>query len=218
MNEMMSELWWEFGSIALAHGLAVASPGPDFALVLRQSLVHGRREALATAWGIGCGILVHVSYSLLGIALILRESPALFTVIKYVGAFYLAWLGWQALRVRRTEGAGPVAKKSIQSADSYRTGHNPWLRGFLTNLLNPKATLFFLALFTVLIGEDTPRWMQVGYGLWMAATTVIWFTLVGMVFTRPGVRAAFLRMGVWIDRLLGIVFLGFALSLLWADL
>ncbi|MCC5023543.1 MAG: LysE family translocator [Candidatus Synoicihabitans palmerolidicus] len=86
----------------MAHGLAVVSPGPDFALVLRQSLQHGRRVTVITALGIGCGILVHVSYVLLGITVVFREWPMLFAVVRYVGAGYLGWLGWQALRSRGT--------------------------------------------------------------------------------------------------------------------
>ena len=93
----MPDLWFEFGQIVLAHALAVASPGPDFALVLRQSLVHGRKTAIATSFGIGAGILVHVTYSLLGVGLLLKSSPLAFTFLKFVGAAYLGWLGIQAL-------------------------------------------------------------------------------------------------------------------------
>ena len=76
----------EFGSVALAHALAVASPGPDFTLVLRQSLLHGRATAVASAVGIGTGILVHVSYSLLGVGALVRHQPAIFTALKIAGA------------------------------------------------------------------------------------------------------------------------------------
>src|SRR5690606_2691298 len=69
-----ADLWLQFGQIVIAHGLAVASPGPDFALVLRQSLARGRTVALWTSVGIGSGILVHVSYSLLGLGLLLAAS------------------------------------------------------------------------------------------------------------------------------------------------
>ncbi|HRJ48013.1 MAG TPA: LysE family transporter, partial [Opitutaceae bacterium] len=93
-----------------------------------------------------------------------------------------------------------------------------FVTGFLTNALNPKATLFFLALFPVAVSPATPKLVQAGYGLWMILTTMGWFSLVSLLFTRPEVRNKFLRHGHWIDRALGVIFLGFAASLLFANL
>jgi RhtB (resistance to homoserine/threonine) family protein len=203
----------EFLAIALAHALAVMSPGPDFALVLRQSLVLGRGPAVWAAVGIGSGILMHVGYSLLGVGLLVRTSDTLFLALKLGGAGYLAWLGYLSLRSRpreamaTTSGRPPVVKTMTVGA--------AWRRGFLTNLLNPKATLFFIALFSLGINPATPRWVQAGYGLWMALATAAWFTLVAVVFARERVRSAFVRGGHWIDRAMGVVFLGFAASLWW---
>ena len=89
----MHGYWAQFAKIAVAHMLAVASPGPDFAMVVRQSLAHGRRAAVWTSIGIGSAILVHVSYALLGIGILLRTYPLAFEVMEFVGAGYLAWIG-----------------------------------------------------------------------------------------------------------------------------
>lgn len=210
----MSNYWPEFLSVALAHLLAVASPGPDFAIVLRQSLDHGRRTAIWTSVGIGSAILLHVTYSLLGLGLLIRTSEVWFNTVKYAGAAYVAWLGIQALRTA-------PRKKTDNTAGSSRplpSERAAFLTGFFTNALNPKATLFFLSLFVVLVSPDTPRWIQAGYGVWMSATTMGWFCLVSVLFARPGVRNPFLRHGHWIDRALGVVFLGFAASLLFSAL
>ncbi len=210
----MSTYWTEFLTIAVAHLLAVASPGPDFAIVLRQSLSHGRRTAIWTSIGIGCGISLHVGYSILGISLLLKGSAVAFMVLQCAGAAYLAWLGVQALRSRprpAETGADPGRLREVGDRAAFATG-------FLTNALNPKATLFFLALFPVAVSADTPKLVQAGYGLWIILTTMGWFTLVSLLFTRPAVRDRFLRHGHWIDRLLGVVFLGFAVSLLFANL
>src|SRR5882762_9545951 len=94
----MSPYLYEFSKIAVAHLLAVMSPGPDFAMVLRQSLAHGRRTAVWTSIGIGCAISLHVTYSLLGIGLLLRSSALAFNLLKYAGAIYLVWMGLKALR------------------------------------------------------------------------------------------------------------------------
>ncbi len=205
----MHDYWIEFSQVALAHLLAVASPGPDFAIVLKQSLTHGRRTAIWTSLGIGVAILLHVTYSLLGLGLLIRSSPLWFTFVKYAGAAYIAWLGVQALRTKPFEptaanrGGAPLLPKP----------HGAFATGFLTNALNPKATLFFISLFVLVVSPTTPKLIQAGYGLWMSLATMAWFTFVSVVFTREDVRGKFLRHGHWIDRALGVVFLAFALSL-----
>ncbi|HAU16853.1 MAG TPA: lysine transporter LysE, partial [Marinobacter adhaerens] len=88
----MQSYWPEFLTVAFVHLLAVASPGPDFAVMLRQALCQTRRNALLSAIGIGGGILVHVCYSLLGIGLLIQQSIMLFNVLKVLGALYLAWI------------------------------------------------------------------------------------------------------------------------------
>lgn len=209
---------WEFLTVAGAHLLAVASPGPDFAIVLKQSLRHGRRAATWTSIGIACGILLHVAYSLLGIGLLIKNSPLTFAVLKFAGAAYLAWVGVKALSARARENpVQPVASATVNVA----TGTGPtrraaWSTGFLTNALNPKATLFFVALFSVVISPQTPRVVQAIYGGWMAVATGLWFTAVAFFFTRERVQRAFLSHGHWIDRGMGVILIAFAVRLAFA--
>jgi len=203
----------EFLTIVVAHGLAVASPGPDFAIVLRQSLRHGRRAALWTSVGIGCGLSVHIAYSLLGLGLFLKKSSLALATVKWLGAAYLAWIGWQALRAKPRE--GDIELKGAEPAPSDGAA---WRTGFLVNVLNPKAALFFISLFPLAVSPATPRLVQAGYGVWMTVSTMAWFGFVSVVFTQERVRRAFLRHGHWIDRTLGVVFLAFAGSLVFAEL
>jgi RhtB (resistance to homoserine/threonine) family protein len=205
----MHDYWLEFSKVALAHLLAVASPGPDFAIVLKQSLTHGRRTALWTSLGVGVAILLHVTYSLLGLGLLIRGSALWFNVVKYAGAAYIAWLGMQALRAKPLD---PVALID-RGGQPMPKPHGAFATGFLTNALNPKVTLFFLSLFILIVSPATPKWIQGLYGLWLSLATIGWFCLVSVVFTREGVRSRFLLYGHWIDRVLGVVFLIFALSL-----
>jgi RhtB (resistance to homoserine/threonine) family protein len=200
--------WSEFLMVAGAHLLAVASPGPDFAIVVRQSITRGRRAAIATSLGIGTGILVHVGYSLLGIGVVVAKSELWFNVLKYVGAAYLAWLGIQSLRASSVT----LPAKSEAAEDAGRA-RGAFMTGFLVNVLNPKAALFFIALFVTVISPSTPRTMQAAYGLWMVCATAAWFTLVSCVFTRPGVREKFLRLGHWFDRVMGVLLLALAARL-----
>ncbi len=199
----------EFMTVALVHLLAVASPGPDFAVVVRESVTQGRRVGSWTALGVGCGIFVHVAYSLLGIGLIVSQSIVLFNLFKWLAAAYLVYLGWRALRAR------PMNLEAIDGANApvARSAWRAFVIGFVTNGLNPKATLFFLSLFTVVISPDTPLLVQAGYGFYLAGATALWFLLVAWLFSRGRVRAGFARMGHWFDRLTGAVLIGLGVRL-----
>ena len=223
----MSSYWSEFLTIVVAHALAVASPGPDFALVLRQSLAHGRRTAVWSSIGIGCGISVHIVYCLLGLGYFLKDSAVALATVKYLGAAYLAYVGVQALqaKVRQSDidvgrGLSPTPMETVghKARPTNQTIRAAWTTGFLVNVLNPKAALFFIALFPLAVSVHTPKLIQAGYGLWMTLATMAWFSFVSVVFTREEVRRNFLAHGHWIDRALGVVFLGFALSLAVATL
>jgi RhtB (resistance to homoserine/threonine) family protein len=214
----VTPLLHEFMTVVVLHALAVVSPGPDFAMVLRQSLRHGRATAVWCSVGIGCGLAVHIAVSLLGLGILLKSSTVALATVKWLGVAYLAWIGFQALRAqpREPDGDGAPASSTADRTEPGRYG--AWSTGFLVNVLNPKAALFFLSLFPLAVNAATPKWVQAGYGLWMIATTMAWFAFVAVVFTRPSVRRAFLRHGHWIDRTLGVVFVGFAASLAWGTL
>jgi RhtB (resistance to homoserine/threonine) family protein len=197
----VSAYWAEFATVAVVHLLAVASPGPDFAIMLRQGLCQSRHNALLTAMGIGLGIMVHVSYSLLGIGLLIQQSLTLFTILKVIGALYLTWIAIQCLKSK----AGGIHVET--RGEKRQTGPAAFRLGFLTNTLNPKATLFFVSLFSVIISPGTPVAVQAGYGLYMALATGLWFAGVALFFTQPRVRRVFDRFGHWLDRLMGGVLL-----------
>ncbi|MGC8120623.1 LysE family transporter [Marinobacter sp. VGCF2001] len=207
---IVQNYWLEFLTVALVHLLAVASPGPDFAVVLRQALTQARRNALLTAAGIGIGILLHVGYSLLGIGLIIQQSVMLFTVLKVIGAVYLLYIAWHCLQSK------PGGVHVQTNGGRTQTGWAAFRLGFLTNALNPKATLFFVSLFSVIINPGTPVLLQAGYGLYMAVATGVWFTLVALFFTHPRVRRGFNRFGHWLDRAMGGILLLLAGQLLFS--
>ncbi|KTF11153.1 MULTISPECIES: LysE family translocator [Pseudoalteromonas] len=199
----------EFLLIAIAHFFAVASPGPDFAVVLKQSVQQGRRNALWTSAGVGVAILLHVGYCVLGVALILTQSPNLFIALKYLAGAYLAYLGVQALRA-----AKPPENTSDAIENKTVLEESVWLafrRGFLTNALNPKATLFFMSLFTLVISVTTPTSVQIAYGVYMALATWVWFSMLSLVLSKPGVRGFFQKSGYWFDRGIGVILIALAI-------
>ena len=200
----------EFLTVALIHLLAVASPGPDFAVVVRESVTHGRRAGTWTALGVGSAIFLHVGYSLLGIGLIVSQSIVLFNALKWAAAAYLLYIGFKALRAQP---AKPVAEGELHREAGERTPRGAFTAGFVTNGLNPKATLFFLSLFTVVINPHTPLAIQAGYGVYLAVATALWFCLVAMLFSQQRVRAGFARMGHWFDRTMGAVLIAIGVKL-----
>lgn len=197
----------EFLLVALVHLLAVMSPGPDFAIVIRNSVSLGRQTGLLTAAGIGTGILIHVGYSLLGIGFIVSQSVWLFNLMKWLAAAYLLYLGARALRSQ------PQTPATEGTSVDRLSRRRAFVQGFITNGLNPKATLFFLSLFTVVISHQTPLAVQAGYGLYLAVATGVWFCLVAVLFSHPRVRRAFSRLGHWFDRAMGLVLVGLGLRL-----
>lgn len=173
-------------------------PGPDFAVVLRNALTGGRLAGIMTALGIALALGVHVTYALAGIGLIVSQSIILFNTLKLIGAAYLVFLGITMYR---------SASKDL-ATDAKKAGMPPFraLRwGFLTNVTNPKATMFALSVFLQVTSPQTPLWTQIGYGVIMAGGVFLWFVLVTFFFTLPAVRLRFLKAKLWIERSFGIV-------------
>lgn len=203
--------WPEFLLIATVHLVAVASPGPDFAIVLRYAVRFGRRQALLASAGIGLAILLHVSWSLLGIAVLIQTTEWLFSALSLAGAAYLLYIGTQALQSKAPSHPEQAIGGSAQ--DPVPSGGKAFAAGFITNGLNPKATLFFLSLFAVIISPQTPLSYKVIYGVYMALATACWFSLLSVVLTQTKVRGFLLLKGFWFDRLMGALLMVLAFHL-----
>jgi RhtB (resistance to homoserine/threonine) family protein len=200
----------EFIALATVHLLAVVAPGPDFAVTVSQSVRHGRRIGLLTALGIGFGISLHVAYTLLGMGALLHASPSLALGVRLLGVAYLLYLAFKLLRAKP---AAPMPANAAEEAPTTANHPSAWkafATGFLTNATNPKATLFFLAIFTTLVSDATPLSIQAFYGAWMCFVNACWFALVSLLFSQARVRAGFVRIGHWFERLMGIILVGFA--------
>lgn len=197
----------EFLTVAFVHFLAVVSPGPDFVMICRNSLTCSRRAGVWSAVGLGFGILVHVTYSLIGIGYLIARSIVLFGVLKWIGALYLIWIGWHSLRAKRvaTIGHAPHAADDLTSFAAIRIG-------FLTNALNPKATLFFLALFTQVINPATPIDIQVLYGVEMVIATMLWFAGVACALGHDVVRSRFRTVQHRVEQVMGAILIALGIK------
>ena len=198
----------QFLTVILAHALAVMSPGPDFSVVLRESLQQGKKPAIWTAIGIGSGILVHVLYSTFGISVLIKNSPTLFQFLRWLGAVYILYLAWGSFTSSRN------SSLETQAGESHKKPWHAWRLGFLTNALNPKASLFFLALFSVILTADTSGFSLVLYSAWMAIATMLWFTLVALFFSREKTRTAYFKRAWIIDRFMAFVLILLAIRLI----
>jgi len=200
----------ELLAVAVITILAVISPGADFAMVTRNSLLYGRRAGVLCALGIALGVQVHVFYTMFGVGLLMTHAPLLLHGIKLVGAAYLVWIGWKTLSAK----ALPPSNVPQANAEPPMMTTTAALRtGFLTNALNPKTTLFVVSTYTQVVHAGTPLAAQFGYGLFMSIAHAAWFALVAMVFASGALRRALLARQQVVDRVIGVILIGLGLAL-----
>jgi len=193
------------GTVSLLNLLAVISPGPDFVITVRNSLCYSRRAGIFTSLGISTALCIHLFYCAAGIGYIISTSFVLFSILKVLRAGYLIYLGVSSF----------MAKGSRIDLAEERTGTDltrlkAFRMGFLTNVLNPKATLFLLSLFTLVIGNFTPVYIILTISAIIILTAFVWFTIVSIFLAQQNVRRVFLKYERAINRTLGgfLVFLG----------
>ena len=200
------------------HGLALfataalllnVTPGPDMLFVLGTAAARGRRAGILAALGVGAGCLLHVCLAAFGIGALLAASPRAFEVLRWAGAGYLVWSGVALLRASKLAVEGPSASAS---------GRTAFWQGVLTNALNPKVVLFFLAFLPQFISDGAARpWL----GLLLLG---LWFTIGGTLVTvgvavAAGTAGARLLpatdAGRWLRRVCGAVFVALGIRLVW---
>lgn len=192
--------------------LAVMSPGPDFLIVTRNSLLYSKKAGLYTALGITAGTMWWVLASLAGISLLIAKTVVLFSALKWLGALYLMYIGiqsfWTKTSVSPDEAEAPKAGKTMSSSSAF------W-SGLKINLLNPKAALFFVCFFSVIITPKTPTQWKCAYGFEISMIALSWFSLLATVLSVNGIRETFLRFSKWIERTTGavLILLGIKLAL-----
>ncbi|MDO8499524.1 MAG: LysE family translocator [bacterium] len=198
-------------TVALIHLLALISPGPDFIMAVRNSLTYSRKTGIWTAVGFGAGISIHILYCLAGLAFIISKSILLFSSIKFLGAGYLVYIGFKSFfsKSATIDVGEQHRKEDISRLSAIRIG-------FLTNALNPKATLFFLSLFTLVISPQTPAYVMGIMSIIMVADTILWFSLVAIFMTQKRIRSVFEKYQNIFNKTLGglLVALGIKVALM----
>lgn len=197
----------EFLTIALVDFLAVLSPGPAFALIVRNSLKYSQKTVFFTSLGLGLGILVQVINAVIGIGLLVSQSGAAFNVIKFIGAGYLVYIGYKSLTDK------------LHSLDSGISKHDDLSKlkalrmGFITNVTNPKALVFFLSLFTLVVSNSTPIEVKLFYGLVMSLIEFLWFALLGTIIAHKFIKQKIGRFQLYVEKLMGIILIALGIKI-----
>jgi len=200
----------QFFSIGLIALLGAMLPGPDFAIVTKNSLLYSRMSGYFTSFGVGAAILVHMSYCVLGLALVISSSLLLFSLIKYIGASYLIYLGLNSLFSKQSKKLFSANKKAKKTEISHFVSFR---QGFLCNLLNPKATLFFLSLFTVVIKPETPFHWEIIYAMEIFFIATAWFCSLTIILSHSYIKRTLEKAEKYIARFLGLFLIGFGVAL-----
>lgn len=184
--------------VTVVHLLAAASPGPDFVMVTQQTLSNGKKAGVLCSLGIALGLCVHITYSALGLAAVIASSLTALWVIKLLGGSYLIYLGIRGLRAKPGPIDGQCAGELRTTSAAKTIG-----TGFLCNALNPKAPIYFVALFTVVLSPSMPLRTLIAYGVWIMILQFAWFSLVATLLSSPPVSRRFRKFGHVIDRVFG---------------
>ncbi|MCX7347221.1 MAG: LysE family transporter [Alphaproteobacteria bacterium] len=193
-------------SIGFVQLLAVISPGPSFLITARTAVARSRFDGVKVALGLTAGTVIWSSAALLGLNAVFHAMPMLFMAMKVAGALFLLWIAWQIFRHAKD----PIA---MDGADA--TG-NPFMRGFLTQLANPKVVVFFGSIFIAMLPASVPLWMTLALIAIVSFNELWWYTVVALFFGSGPVRSFYLRAKAWIDRITGLFLGALGLRLLWA--
>ena len=202
-----------FLTVTLLHLVGAISPGPDFVLVSQQSMASGRRAGVLCSLGIALGLSVHVAWSGFGVAAAVSRSGLLLTLVQIAAIAFLLYLGLRGLASKPWRG-GSADEPTAARASSLKLV----TIGFFCNALNPKAPLYFMALFALVLSPDMPAWQVLALGAWMMVIQFGWFSCVALLLSRASLRDRFRSRAHWVDRTMGALFVLFALRLLWQAL
>lgn len=189
--------------------LVMVSPGPDMVIVMRNTMIGGQSAGLRTSLGILTGNLVHISYCVAGIGWLISQSIVAFSVLRYAGAAYLVYLGILSFREQKSA----LTEGSLPARNRQRTWY---LQGFINNVLNPKGTLFYLGVFTIVITPDTTAGVTLLLIAIMISISALFWVFFVFTLGRPAIRQLIDRFQTLTNRIFGtlLIALGLRVALL----
>lgn len=199
-------------AIMLVHWVAVIVPGPNTLIVSTVAMKETRGRGVATALGIGTGTVIWSVASMTGLALALQHAPTLFRALQAMGGLYLIYIAYGLLRAAF---AAPVAALATDTNAVVRAGlFATYQRGLTTSITNPKAAIYFLGIFGVGIGADTPTWVRIVIVGACVAISLGWYTILALLLSTARAQRSYLRLQRPIDFVAGATFGGFGVLML----
>jgi threonine/homoserine/homoserine lactone efflux protein len=188
--------------------IGLISPGPDFALILRNSITYGKHTALWSAFGVAVGVLVHIAYTLTGLNFLLSAFPQMLKIIGSAGAAYLFWIGFSSLRSNsaRFSTIKTTSQKKLRPFQALSMG-------FIINVTNPKCIIFFVSFLSAVIAADHDRITSIFIGAVLFLETWIWFSFLAIVLGQKTIQLKIQRYRHILDKIVGGLFLFFGLSM-----
>ncbi len=195
-----------FPALALAHFVALLSPGQDFFLIIAHSIRHRLLGSRFICLGIALGNAIYIALVILGWANI-RENQIAFAMVEILGAVYLVWIGQKLLRSKKTDSLLETEHVEIPSA------MNQLFLGLNSALLNPKNALFYMSLMTVILGSEVTLIQQISCGVWMFLAVLLWDLFIATAIGRPRIQKHLKAAIHIVERVAGIVLIFFGLTL-----
>lgn len=196
--------------------VGLISPGPDFFLIVKNSMSGSRLRAFATGWGIAAGLCVQVLALSLGLAV---APPIVLRVVQLAGAAVLMWIGLKALLSRSsTEPADRASEKENTAGHARGQAAAGFMEGFLCNVTNVKVFIFFTSLFSQFVTADSPAGWRVLMPVVVVVHGIVMWTLITWALLFPPVARQLTRTQRWLPRVFGVILIGFALFVVWESL
>ena len=201
---MDSGLTWIFLTVALAHFLALLSPGPDFVLVVKSAIKNDKSKAIGVAAGIASANAFYIALCLAGVGAMLASSITIMIALKIIGGIFLVFLAVQALRAKKNDYAD-FGLDTTTNKNGHTTFVKEFATGFMSGALNPKNLLFYLSLFTVVLTNDVNLTFKISLGVWMTMVVFAWDTAVIFLLSTKKVRNQFTKSAFYIDKVTGAI-------------
>lgn len=200
---MEFNLFAMFATVAIAHFLALLSPGPDFILVVKSAIKNKGKKSIGIAAGIASANAVYIALCLLGVGTVLASSAKLLIALKILGGLFLIYLAVQALRARKS--AYAELNKAAEAPIVNNTEQREFVTGFLSGILNPKNLLFYLSLFTVVLTPEVNLTFKLLLGVWMTLIVFLWDVTIIYLLSANRVRNKFSKLAFYIDKFTGAI-------------
>lgn len=189
-------------TLIFIHFCALITPGPDFFLVSQTAISRSRKQSMFVVIGITAGVMFWALLALLGLNIIFEKMAWLKQVMLVIGGIYLCWLGFQMLK-------SAFSKKLVSEQQKFELPQSNlrfFLKGFLTNLSNPKAVIYFGSVFSIFLANPNLDGVHSLLFVIVSIETLIWFSFVAFVFSLPSFKAAYQNAAKWIDGISGGIF------------